>query len=71
VTRNDAERAHVYQATQSEEHAQRGLVRDLLDRVFEGSAQKLVLQALTAQKASPEELAEIRRLLDQLEGAAP
>jgi predicted transcriptional regulator len=67
VTREDLGRAHVYQAAQSEEHAQRGLVRDLLDRAFEGSAQKLILHALTTRKASPEELAEIRRLLDRLE----
>ncbi|HZO89628.1 MAG TPA: BlaI/MecI/CopY family transcriptional regulator [Chthonomonadaceae bacterium] len=68
VTREDAGRAHIYQAAQSEEYAQRTLVGDLLDRVFGGSAQKLVLQALTARKASPEELAEIRKLLDELEG---
>ena len=67
VTREDGGRAHTYQATQSEEHAQRRMVGDLLDRVFGGSAQKLVMQALTARKASPEELAEIRRLLDELE----
>jgi predicted transcriptional regulator len=67
VTREDAGRAHVYQARGSEEQAQRRLVGDLLDRAFGGSAQKLVLQALTARKASPEELAEIRRLLDTLE----
>jgi predicted transcriptional regulator len=70
VVREDVGRAHVYQATQSEEHAQRRMVGDLLDRVFGGSAQKLVMQALTARKASPEELAEIRRLLDALEESA-
>jgi hypothetical protein len=35
-----------------------------MQRVFEGSAAKLVLQALRAGQASPDELAEIRRLLD-------
>lgn len=70
VTREGSGRAHVYQATQSEEHAQRRMVGDLLDRAFGGSAQKLVMQALTARKASPEELAEIRRLLDELEEGA-
>src|SRR5690349_10906028 len=67
VTREEHARAHTYQAAQSEEHAQRWMVGDLLDRMFGGSAQKLVMQALTARKASPEELAEIRRLLDELE----
>jgi BlaI family transcriptional regulator, penicillinase repressor len=46
------------------------LLTDLLDRAFDGSARQLVLQALAAKPAAPEELAEIRRLLDQLEGGA-
>jgi predicted transcriptional regulator len=71
VERDESERAHVYRPRQSEEQAQRGLVTDLLDRAFGGSAQKLVMQALTAKKASPEELAEIRRLLDELEETEP
>jgi len=67
VTRDESERAHVYQPRHSEEQAQRRLVTDLLDRAFGGSAQKLVMQALTAKKASAEELAEIRKLLDELD----
>jgi predicted transcriptional regulator len=47
---------------------QKQLVTDLLDKVFEGSAAKLVLQALDAGKASPEELAEIRKLIDAHRG---
>jgi predicted transcriptional regulator len=68
VTRNDAERAHVYTAVPTQESAQRRIVGDLVDRVFGGSAQKLVMHALTTKKASAGELAEIRRLLDELEG---
>ena len=68
VSREEVGRAHAYQAIQSEEQAQRRLVVDLLDRAFDGSAEQLVMRALTARKASPEELAQIRRLLDELEG---
>jgi predicted transcriptional regulator len=64
VTRDDRRRTHVYKATSSEDQTQKQLVTDLLDKVFAGSATKLVLQALDAGKASPEELAEIRKLLD-------
>src|SRR5262249_51603344 len=67
VVRDDAGKAHVYEASQSEEQAQRRLVGDLLDRAFGGSSQKLIMHALNAKKASAEELAEIRRLLDALE----
>ena len=41
---------------------------DLLERAFEGSAGRLAAHALSTHKASPEELKEIRRLLDELEG---
>jgi predicted transcriptional regulator len=68
VTRQEVGRAHVYRAHQSQEQAQRRMVGDLLDRVFDGAAQKLILHALETRKASAEELAEIRILLDELEG---
>jgi len=67
VTRDDAERAHVYTAVPTQESAQKRIVGDLVDRVFGGSAQKLVMHALTTKKASAQELAEIRKLLDELE----
>jgi predicted transcriptional regulator len=65
VRRDEAARTHVYEAAFSEDQTQRHLVTDLLDRVFDGSAAKLVIQALNAGKASPEELDEIRKLLDK------
>src|SRR3954451_7069526 len=65
VRRDERDRSHIYQARMSEAHTQRQLVRDLLDRPFGGSATKLVMQALAARRASPEELGEIRQLLDR------
>ena len=67
VTRDATERSHVYEARFSEEYTQRQVVGHLLERVFSGSAPKLVMQALAAKKATPEDLAEIRKLLDRLE----
>lgn len=66
VTRDEQERAHVYIAAQTEDAAQRNLVSDLVDRAFDGSARKLILQALASQRTTPEEIQEIRRLLDSL-----
>ena len=71
VTRDDSQRSHVYKARQKEQTTQRMLVTDLLTRAFGGSTEKLVMQALSAKKATKEELAEIRRLLNELEGGAP
>ncbi|HUU96051.1 MAG TPA: BlaI/MecI/CopY family transcriptional regulator [Phycisphaerae bacterium] len=70
VQRDQDERRHVYRARYSEAQTQRQLVGDLLERAFGGSRTKLVMQALAAKKASPKELAELRRLLDELEGGA-
>ena len=64
VTRNESARTHVYAAKASEEQTQRQLVKDLVDRAFGGSAAALVLQALNADGATPAELREIRKLID-------
>ena len=63
VRRDVSSRTHVYQPAHSQGATQRRLVRDLLDRAFDGSAAKLIVQALAATRTSPEELAEIRKLL--------
>lgn len=68
VSREEKSRAHVYTAQIPREQTQRQIVRELLDGVFAGSAARLVMQALSAKKASPEELSEIRHMLDHLEG---
>lgn len=63
VVRDESARTHIYQAAYTEDQTQRQLVTDLVDRVFGGSAAKLVLQALATTKTSPDELEEIRKLL--------
>jgi predicted transcriptional regulator len=68
VTRDEAQRAHLYTARLPEQETQSQLVGDLLDRAFEGSAGRLVMRALSARPASAQELTEIRELLDRLEG---
>jgi len=68
VQRDETLRTHVYRAAYTEDQTQRQLVGDLVDRAFGGSAAKLVLQALNARKATPEEMAEIKRLLDRHAG---
>jgi predicted transcriptional regulator len=71
VQRAPAGRQHVYQPTRSEEETQRQVVEHVLERVFGGAAHKLVLQALANRKATPTELAEIRRLLNDIEKGIP
>jgi predicted transcriptional regulator len=64
VTRDESDRTHVYTARGSQDETQRALVSDLVDRAFGGSAAALVLQALQSGDTSPQELAEIGRLID-------
>lgn len=65
VQRRESGRLHVYTAAQSRDRTQRHLVRDLLHRAFRGSAAQLVLHALATGKASPDELREIRQLIEK------
>ncbi len=68
VERDESERAHVYVAKLPEEQTLGQLVGDLLDRAFEGSSSRLVMRALESRPATREELSEIRRMLDSMEG---
>ncbi len=68
VSRDESARSHVYETTVAREWATNGMLEELADRVFEGSAAKLVMRALSSQQASKAELEEIRDLLDSLDG---
>jgi predicted transcriptional regulator len=67
LARDESRRTHVYRPTVSAEEVERGLVRDLLDRAFAGAADRLVLRVLSAKKVSRDELARIRKMLDEIE----
>jgi BlaI family transcriptional regulator, penicillinase repressor len=67
VRRNETQRAHVYEACLPAEQTKRQIAGDMLQRVFEGSASQLMLHALAGRKASPQEISELRRLLDEYE----
>ncbi|HYO07756.1 MAG TPA: BlaI/MecI/CopY family transcriptional regulator [Tepidisphaeraceae bacterium] len=71
VSRDERGRTHVYRPAQPEAQTQRRLAADLINRAFGGSARKLVAAALSARRATPQELDEIRKLLDEMKGAKP
>jgi BlaI family penicillinase repressor len=71
VVRDEANRAHVYRATFSQDAMQSRLLADLSNRLFAGSAAQLALHALSMGPASDDELAEIRDLLERRRSAAP
>jgi predicted transcriptional regulator len=65
VRRDQKQRAHIYKAARSREWTQQQLAGDLLERAFSGSAKALLMGALSAAKTTKEELAEMRKLLDE------
>lgn len=67
LARSERYRSHVYEARFPKEQTQRQLAKNLLQRAFDGSAKSLVLGALSSQKVSSAELAEIRLMLDEFE----
>lgn len=67
VKRNEKQKAHIYKANCSQEDTERALLSNLLDKAFSGSAGRLVMQALSSNKASKAELKEIRSLLKKME----
>ncbi len=58
-------RLHRYRAAVTESDTQRRMVSDLVERAFGGSTAGLVMQALSSKPASPDELDQIRRLIDR------
>lgn len=68
VKRDTRARTHVYSAAASEATTRGHLLSDLVDRAFGGSSLALVLQALSTTRATPAELEQIRRLLDERNG---
>jgi predicted transcriptional regulator len=65
VERDEKQRAHIYQAARPREWTQRQLAGDLLERAFSGSAKALLIGALSSRKATKQELADLRKLLDE------
>ena len=67
LRRSERFRSHVYEAAAPKDQMQRQLAGDLMRRVFEGSAKSLIMGALGAQCTSAEEVADIRKMIDDLD----
>lgn len=68
LVRDTSVRPQVFSPARDQAEIQSDMVGDLLDRVFGGSTENLVLRALSTRPSSPEEIAAIRRHLDALDG---
>lgn len=70
VKRDERNRTHIYKAAADERQTQRRLLRDLLNRAFGGSKEKLLISALDATRATPAELEAVKRLLEDSNGGS-
>jgi predicted transcriptional regulator len=68
VKRDEEARPHIYRAAITRDRAAKKFLSDLIEKVYEGSAMSLVLQALAGGRASQAEIDEARKLLDEMEG---
>ncbi len=60
-------RAYVYRPTRPERQVLRSMVREFVDRVFNGSAQPLLVHLVEDRRLSPGELEELERLIREAE----
>ena len=70
VERDETVRPQIYRARHSQDHTQKHLVRDLIQRAYGGSVKAMVMHALGTRKTSPKDLEAIEKLLDRFEGGA-
>lgn len=70
VERDVEGKAHLYRAIVPQNETQKGLVKDLLEKVFRGSAMELMQHILETKKTSPAEIKEIRKMISKAEKEA-
>ncbi len=71
VLRDQSSRSHIYAAAIDCRSVQQRFLDDLITTVFDGSKERLVVQMLEGAKSTPEELEEIRELMDKYAGSTP
>jgi predicted transcriptional regulator len=75
LVRDTSVRPQVYRVAKPREETQQGMLKSLIRQVFRNSPGELVLQALSLQvlslqESTPQQIAEIRKRLDQMESAS-
>jgi BlaI family transcriptional regulator, penicillinase repressor len=70
VKRTGSGRGATWNAVVSQEKAQRGMVRKLIDGVFDGAADRLAVHLVEGGQLSEQQLTELRRLLERQQGSS-
>ena len=67
LKRDTNDRSHVYRPAENPEKVQTQVVNGLRDLAFGGSTSRLVMRALGDGSATPDELEEIKRLIEKMQ----
>jgi len=65
LKKSDKDRAFVYRPARPQRQVINGMVKEFINRVFNGSAEPLLLHLVEEKGLAPEEIAEIRRLINK------
>ena len=71
VTRDTKTRTHIYHSAVKEGETQRTLLNNFIQKTYRGSSMRLVMQALGQQEATPDEIAELKKLIEELDNKTP
>lgn len=66
VARDTSSKTHIYTSLVNQQKTEQHLVNKMIDNVFNGSAARLVMQALGNHTASKDEIDSIKKYLDEL-----
>ena len=67
LLKDRAERAYVFRPAKPRQQVVGAMVRDFVDRVFDGAAATLMLQLASDRKLSKDERTKIRRIVEEME----
>ena len=65
LEKSRVDRAFRYTPTRSRQHVLGAMVKDFVNRVFDGAAQPLLLHLATSETLSPKERSELKRLIEK------
>ena len=68
IRRDEGQRPHVYSAVLTQKKAQKRMLTDLIDKIYDGSATSLVMQAISSKRTSSEDLEAIRQMIEKIQG---
>ena len=71
LLKDDSVKPQVFRTARAREQTQVQLLDELIQRAFGGSAASLVLRAASANRITPEELAQIKKLIERAKKEKP